>query len=340
MFTPGKVPASSSQWAIRVFPLVLGTFAIGSEGLIIAGILPAIAHGLDVSVSSAGQLVTIFALAYAVLGPVLAPASMRFPVRSVLVWSLSVFTLGCVLAALAPSYGVMAAIRVLVAVVGAFAVLGTVALVPTIGLPPKITPLQVVQLLRRPSVVLILMISLLMVAGDWVFYIYIAPFILLLTHGGNPAVAVALFLIGVSAVAGMALGGVCADRFGVHRTFLVSVGFLLLALFSLWALSIRSITPISELLATLALLIWGGAGFSGVIPLQSLLMSTAEEQGTVALALNYSASLLGMAVGGVVGGLVVSYRIQFLSLAEGVCVGLALAMYLVQNHAVSSVKTG
>ena len=43
--------------------LVLGAFAIGTEGFMIAGILPLIAGDLEVSTALAGQLVTGFALA-------------------------------------------------------------------------------------------------------------------------------------------------------------------------------------------------------------------------------------------------------------------------------------
>ena len=46
--------------------LVLGAFAIGTEGFMISGILPSMARDLGVSVATAGQLVTIFAFAYAI----------------------------------------------------------------------------------------------------------------------------------------------------------------------------------------------------------------------------------------------------------------------------------
>src|SRR5258708_20833685 len=104
------------NWAMRVLPLALGMFEIGSEGLVIAGILPDVARGLHVSISAAGQLVTIFAVAYAILGPFLAAAATRFPIRRVLLGSLIVFVLGNVLASLAPSYGVMVVIRVIAAI--------------------------------------------------------------------------------------------------------------------------------------------------------------------------------------------------------------------------------
>ena len=52
--------------------LTLGAFAIGTEGFMIAGLLPALAHDLDVGLPAAGHLVTAFSLAYALGAPVLA----------------------------------------------------------------------------------------------------------------------------------------------------------------------------------------------------------------------------------------------------------------------------
>ncbi len=49
--------------------LALGTFAVGTEGFMIAAILPAISTSLAVSVPVAGQLVTAFTLVYAVSSP-------------------------------------------------------------------------------------------------------------------------------------------------------------------------------------------------------------------------------------------------------------------------------
>jgi predicted MFS family arabinose efflux permease len=54
---------------IRLLPLVLGAFAIGTETFMITGVLPIISSDLQVSPAAAGSLVTIFALAYAFGSP-------------------------------------------------------------------------------------------------------------------------------------------------------------------------------------------------------------------------------------------------------------------------------
>jgi DHA1 family inner membrane transport protein len=49
--------------------LGLGSFAVGTSGLVIVGILDPVAHGAGVSISRAGTLVTAYALGLAAGGP-------------------------------------------------------------------------------------------------------------------------------------------------------------------------------------------------------------------------------------------------------------------------------
>lgn len=71
--------------------LATGTFAIGRDALVIGGVLPAVARSLGVSTSSAGLLVTAFAVAYALGAPILAVAGARLARRTLLVSALAVF---------------------------------------------------------------------------------------------------------------------------------------------------------------------------------------------------------------------------------------------------------
>ncbi|GIG63055.1 MFS transporter [Longispora fulva] len=100
----------------RILILALGTFAIGTDGFVVAGVLGDISTETHVSVSVAGQLVTMFAWVYAVASPVVAALTGRFPRKTMLIFALVVFTVGNVLAAVAPSYEVLALGRVLAAI--------------------------------------------------------------------------------------------------------------------------------------------------------------------------------------------------------------------------------
>ena len=96
--------------------LAFGTFAVGTDAFVVTGFLPEMARTLDVSPQAAGQSVTVFAVAYAVLSPILATLTARVPRRVLLVGALVVLGLANIGSALAPSYGVLVATRILAAV--------------------------------------------------------------------------------------------------------------------------------------------------------------------------------------------------------------------------------
>src|SRR5947209_4792228 len=79
--------------------LALGTFAIGTEGFMIAAILPNIAADLAVSVALAGSLISIFALAYALSSPILTALTGRVDRRKLLLAAMTIFSLANVVAA-------------------------------------------------------------------------------------------------------------------------------------------------------------------------------------------------------------------------------------------------
>jgi predicted MFS family arabinose efflux permease len=95
--------------------LTLGAFSIGTEGFMIAGLLPALAQDLNVGLSAAGQLVTAFSLAYAVGAPVMAVLTAGMERRRLLALAIAGFSIANLLAALAPNYAGLLAARLLLA---------------------------------------------------------------------------------------------------------------------------------------------------------------------------------------------------------------------------------
>lgn len=95
--------------------LTLGAFAIGTEGFMIAGLLPALARDLDVSLPAAGHLVTAFSLAYAIGAPVLAVLTAGLERKRLLAVAMGGFALANLLAALAPGYAGLMGARLLLA---------------------------------------------------------------------------------------------------------------------------------------------------------------------------------------------------------------------------------
>lgn len=103
----------------RLLCLTLAAFAVGTDDLLIAGLLPVIAQDLDVGTAAAGQLVTVFSITYAVAAPPLAVATARLPRCTLLLGALSLFALVNLVTALAPGYVTLMALRVCAALVAA-----------------------------------------------------------------------------------------------------------------------------------------------------------------------------------------------------------------------------
>ena len=99
--------------------LAVGTFAVGTDAFVVAGFLPAMAGDLAVSTAAAGQSVTAFALAYAVLAPILATATAALPRRGLLVSALVLLGIANFLSAAAPDLPLLLASRVLAAAAAA-----------------------------------------------------------------------------------------------------------------------------------------------------------------------------------------------------------------------------
>src|SRR5688500_15178573 len=93
--------------------LCFGNFIIGTGTLIVAGMLPALAQGLDVTLPVAGQLISAFAFTVCISAPLLAGATSRFDRRKLLFSMQVLYVLGHVAAALVSSFVPMLVARVL-----------------------------------------------------------------------------------------------------------------------------------------------------------------------------------------------------------------------------------
>jgi DHA1 family inner membrane transport protein len=92
--------------------LVVGAFATGMTEFVIAGLLPEVGHTFQVSVSTAGLLVSGYAIGVAVGGPVITAVTTRVPRKLLLLLTMLLFIAASVLSAFAPDYGILLAGRV------------------------------------------------------------------------------------------------------------------------------------------------------------------------------------------------------------------------------------
>ncbi|WP_405717486.1 Cmx/CmrA family chloramphenicol efflux MFS transporter [Streptomyces sp. NBC_00046] len=97
---------------LAVYVLGMSAFALGTSEFMLAGLLPAIASDLGVSVPDAGLLVSAFAVGMLVGAPLLAVLTLRMPRRATMAGLLLVFVLGHVLGAVTDDYATLFASRV------------------------------------------------------------------------------------------------------------------------------------------------------------------------------------------------------------------------------------
>ena len=107
--------ANPAPSRLALLALSVAAFAIGTTEFVIMGLLPEVAQDLHVSIPSAGLLVSGYALGVAAGAPVLAALTARLERRNALLLLLGLFILGNALCAVAPSYGVLMAARVVAA---------------------------------------------------------------------------------------------------------------------------------------------------------------------------------------------------------------------------------
>jgi len=93
-------------------PRILYFFAlcnlvIGSGAFVLGGILQPVSVALDISVAAAGQVMTAYALATALLAPVLIVLTAKWPRKHAIQLALSLFAAGNLVSALAPSLTVL-----------------------------------------------------------------------------------------------------------------------------------------------------------------------------------------------------------------------------------------
>ena len=357
--------------------LALGAFAVGTEGFMIAPILPRIADDLSITLVAAGQVVTIFALAYGLSSPILTALTGRVARRPLLIGAMAAFALANLVAAAAPDYWSLVAARVLLAfsaglyVPGANALAGAMVapekrgraiavvnggltLAVTLGVPLgavignalgwRMTFIAVaglsaaaliglffglpegvgagmtsagfrqrIAVAKQPGMLASLLVTLLWAIGAYTVYTYVAPFMAHTVNIDGGAIGGILFLWGLSAAVGLAVGGAKADRLGPDTVVGVALLLAVIALASLsnWAHFLTPHQALVPVLVTVAL--WGMAHWGFWPAQQARLIGIAGlPVAPVALSLNASFMYLGFSLGAGLGSL----TMQHLSVAD------------------------
>ena len=346
--------------------LTIGTLAIGTDLFIIGGILPYVAEAFSISDSVAGYIVTVFAISYAVIGPLAALKTKLIPKRSLLLLSMAIFIVGELFSAISSSFGVLLIARI-IAAVGA-SVYTPVTFAVAVMLVPDEKRGRALSLVSGG---LIISMAIAVPMGTWISllfgwrftYLFIAvigiiaetglffvlektpgnrlhsmpegvysslfypkflaatlsyafwgmaifsifPFLSLIITGNlhlQPFdVGYILMFFGAGSFIGLIFGGYTTDRFGHGRTTKISVLLSIMAAILSWILLMDN-SPL--FIASYFLF---GMVMQAYMPsqLRRIILISEEKVHQIALSINNSMLYTGLALGAVVGGVILKH---------------------------------
>ncbi|MBQ1560773.1 MFS transporter [Caulobacter sp.] len=129
---------------IALYALTVGAFGIGVTEFIIMGLLLQVSADLGVSIPTAGLLMTGYALGVFVGAPILTLLTRRLPRKTTLLVLMAIFTVGNALAAIAPTYGILMAARLVTALAhGTFFGVGSLVAVSLVAPERKASAISI-----------------------------------------------------------------------------------------------------------------------------------------------------------------------------------------------------
>ncbi|MEO9653485.1 MFS transporter [Marinomonas sp.] len=351
---------------LALLALTLSAFAIGTTEFVIVGLIPTMAEDLNVSLPSAGLLVSLYALGVAIGAPVLTALTGRWNRKSLLLSVMLLFVVGNLLAWQAPGYNTLVMARILtglahgvffsigstiatglvpkekaasaiaimftgltvalvtgvplgtyigqwfgwhttflvVALLGVIALLGSAILIPTnLKQATPATFAEQLTVLTQPRLLLVYAMTAVGYGGTFVAFTYLAPILEQVSGFAPSAIGLIMLVYGLSVAVGNIYGGKMADRMGPVKALQIIFSALALVLL------VFTFTASQPLAAVITVLIWGAFAFGNVPGLQVYVVQLAEKYTPnavdVASGLNIAAFNVGIAIGSIVGGVVV-----------------------------------
>jgi predicted MFS family arabinose efflux permease len=136
--TAAKAPSASGlRQFLPLTWIALGTFATGTESFMIAALLPGLAKDLAVTLTVAGQLITVFSLTYAISSPALSALTAGIGRRNLLLIAMTAFALANFFASTATGFWQLLGARILLAAAAGLYVPSASALAGAIVTPQR-----------------------------------------------------------------------------------------------------------------------------------------------------------------------------------------------------------
>ncbi|MDW4439791.1 MFS transporter [Staphylococcus saprophyticus] len=120
---------------MRIATFILSIFIVGMVEMMVAGIMNLMSIDLHVSEAIIGQLVTLYAITFAIAGPILVKLTNRFSPRPVLLYALLVFIVGNMIIAFAPNFSILVFGRIISSAAAALIVVKILALTALLTAP-------------------------------------------------------------------------------------------------------------------------------------------------------------------------------------------------------------
>jgi DHA1 family inner membrane transport protein len=251
-------------------PPVLYLFAlcnlvIGSGAFVLGGILVPLAGSLNISVAAAGQAMTAYAVATAVLAPLLIVVTARWSRKSVIQLALGIFAVGCLICALANSLTALLLGR---ALMGAGAMFSAAASALAVGL---VAPAQRGRALSITFLGMSISYAVGVPVGAWLGFEYgwRVP-VWLSVVASLSMLAAASWLVPANLAAGgtsFAGFGAAARQGVVLRAWLRTLLYFI-AIFSVFAYIgpvLQALNPMSSTQLSITLAVFGLAGVAGTL---------------------------------------------------------------------------
>ncbi|MFL9941895.1 MFS transporter [Paraburkholderia graminis] len=208
-----------------------------------------------------------------------------------------------------------------VTLLGLVAMIGVWTMLPSVARPQPIKLRDRLAPVRDTRVALTLLTSLFAFGGFLMVYTYAGVVLNRVTHGDERMLA-GLFLVwGVAATVGNLLAGRLVDKFASRH---IINAMLCIAAINFCALPWTSAHVVS---AVIALIVWGLCGWGLIVPQQHRLVQVSPQVAPLLLALNNTATYIGLACSGVLGGIVLqSTGGRYLSVVAAALIALALIL--------------
>ncbi|MFC5602859.1 MFS transporter [Sporosarcina koreensis] len=348
---------------LRVFILAISTITVGLVELIVGGILPIIADDLNVSIGTAGQLISVYALVFAIAGPVLLSLTAKIERKKLYLVTMAIFFAGNIMTFFSPTFTFVMIARVITATSAALLIVLSLTIAAKIVEAPKrakaisyivmgissslvlgvplgilitnafgwrsvflgiailsvcsfifvsiflgkipmseVQPLsEQIKSLANKKIVFAHLATMFMLAGHYMVYAYLTPFLETNLNLNQYWISICYFLFGIAAVAGGAFGGNLAGWVGSKKSILIIIGSFALVLFLL------PYSTFSFPFFIVIMMIWGALSWALAPPQQDYIIQTDPVSSDIHQSLNNSALQVGIALGSGIGAVVLGH---------------------------------